>query len=347
MQRISPVLSYCFTIACIAITARLCRAQGPPQVTLQAIETVEPSPAEVASPMAVAEGSRPTIASESPRPATQSGAENNSAKLLATAIQRLSGHRTIAARMRYRISLFDQHLVGDGTYRQINAGPDQLLRLELKIPVNDQVTSMQQICDGRFLWTRRHGPDLDNPTQMQTWVSRIDLHVVRKELQSRSVPPRMLTGQALAMGHGGLPRMMMELRDHFEFQTAIPGDLNDLPAILLTGKWRQESLQMFAAPSTKTDFGIDDLPQHVPQVVSIALGEKDLFPYRIEFKRHPPASPSAVVNPESPLVAMEFLEVRINAPLDPKMFDYRPGDSMITDGTQQYLSRLLDTNSRK
>lgn len=366
MPRTLPILRIVTGVLGLLLT-QTAMGQGTPRITLQAIEPVEEPTEQVAPPISSPQRpGQPSVAISVPGivdanghavAPTASGAgqqperstpAGNASQLLVTAVGRLSQSRTISAKMRYHIHMFEQQLVGEGTYRQLNAVRDTLLRLELKMPVNEQVTSFQQICDGRFLWTRRHAPDLDTG-RMQTWVSRIDLHVVRESLRANARPPATVSAASgISLGQGGLPRLMTELQEHFEFQAGMPGEINDFPVITLTGQWKKSSLKLFATDE-KPDPQLADIPRHVPHTVSIALGQRDLFPYLIEFRRRPAlvaGQTPLVVRPAQPLVSMQFIDVQVNKPIDPAIFDYRPGDSPITDRTQQYLSRKLPRSKK-
>lgn len=78
---------------------------------------------------------------------------------------------------------------------------------------------------------------------------------------------------------------------------------------------------------------LDDLAAHVPHRVTLYLGQRDLFPYRIEYEH--PDLPSG-----QPMLAMEFFEVRFDLPVDPERFTYRPSYRKVEDRTAQYIQQL-------
>src|SRR5262245_8563841 len=58
--------------------------------------------------------------------------------LLAQAVRRLDGETAISAELRYRVNAFGHDLAGTGSYLQLGAGPQRLLRLELRMQVGER-----------------------------------------------------------------------------------------------------------------------------------------------------------------------------------------------------------------
>src|SRR5687767_3614436 len=91
-------------------------------------------------------------------------------ELVAEAAKYLEQMPPFQAKIRHRIDLYRQQLSGSGSYAQLkierkstNETPIRnhtltatqvpiKYRLELKLPVADQVGSLQHICDGEYLW---------------------------------------------------------------------------------------------------------------------------------------------------------------------------------------------------
>ncbi len=259
-------------------------------------------------------------------------------RLMADAMAAVSTQTSIIAKIRQRTDLFGHELVGTGTYQQLGVGSDQRLRLELKVQVADRVTSLQQISDARFLWIRN---DLGGDVQL----SRIDLDKVRRALakhEGKTAPNPGAQWPAL----GGLPKLLRGLNENFDFGKPRRTQLSDIPVWTVEGTWRREKLAGLL-PDQKDDIlagrpaRLDELPEHLPDSVSVVLGQDDLFPYRIQYHRH--AAAGGAVDPSSPskvIVSLELYEVLLGEPIDPLRFVYKPGDQLVADRTDRFLQSI-------
>ena len=261
-------------------------------------------------------------------------------RLVANAAAAIGRMPSVSAKIRQRVDLFGHQLVGSGSYLQLGTGAEMLLRLELKIQT-DHVTSLQQICDGRFFWLRR---DLIDKISL----SRIDLRRVRQAIkQSRgSLQPSSATGW---MALGGLPKLMESLDANFRFNEVRASQLRGLPVWVVRGRWKPEKLANLL-PDQKdailagNRIEIDRSPAHLPTLVTVVVGQEDLFPYRITYERPViRADRDSRAGPDGetkPIVTMELFEVRVGAPIDPLQFVYQPGDLEVADHTKRYLRSI-------
>ncbi len=210
----------------------------------------------------------------SSEPPTENSFAGN--RLLSQAVKQLGKHRTIVAKIRHRVDLFGHELVGSGTYRQLDVGQDRLLRLELKIPLDNQMTSIQQVCDSRYLWTQQTMPD--KLRGERTTISRIDLNEVRRAAFDDSFG---IPSDGLLIGQGGLPQLLIELERHFAFHHVRPGTLHQVPVWIMWGEWKPSVLQLLFGdssgksgekrPSASRDELLARLPRH-----AAALRHRDL-----------------------------------------------------------------------
>ena len=97
---------------------------------------------------------------------------------------------------------------------------------ELKIPLDDQITSIQQVCDSRFLWLQQTMPD--KLQGERTIISRVDLHEIRRATLDDS-NSLVIRPDGLLIGQGGLPQLLIELEHHFAFHDVHPGTLHQVP----------------------------------------------------------------------------------------------------------------------
>jgi len=260
-------------------------------------------------------------------PQGSSQSANRGTAILDEAIDRLAKHQTISAKVRHRSQLFGQRLVGSGVYLQKRSSPDALVRFSLSIG-DDRPDNLLHICDGRFLWIRENSGPL----------SRVDLRVVRTaHLASDAAPP-----PSTHLG-GGLVQLLQALRLNFEFREPQLMEFQQVPVWAIVCQWKRERLAMYLpkdhpALAIENEIQFEALPQQMPDHILIFLGQDDFFPYRLDFRSSQRRSPGKGSRAKS-LVSMELFEVQFNAPINPALFIYKPGDIEIIDGTEEYLAQ--------
>ena len=76
------------------------------------------------------------------------------------------------------------------------------------------------------------------------------------------------------------------------------------------------------------------LPAHLPDSVTLYLGQEDCFPFRIDYLRS--------VSRSSPrcLMGLEFFELNFNGPIDSGLFLFTPGNLEPTDRTDEFIRSL-------
>ena len=257
--------------------------------------------------------------------------------LLEEAILTLESRHSISARIRHRIELFGNQLVGSGIYLEERSGPYPLLRQELKIQLTDHVSTLLQVCDGRYLWTYRE-------LLGERTLSQIDAVRVARAMEraGRMPQPGNIDGWP---GLGGLPRLLRGLHRAFHFARVEQTRLRQLPTWRFVGQWKADQLASIL-PKQKDAIekgqpaDLSRLPEHLPDHVILWLGKEDLFPYRIEYCRRVERSRAEGQVESRVLVAMELFEVNLNLPINPARFVYNPGDMKISDRTDAFLERL-------
>lgn len=274
-----------------------------------------------------------TASPSTPAPAepVTSGSDAEGAKLIFDAIEQLSRQQTIAAKVRHRTQIFGHRLVGSGVYLQRKAQPDPLVRFSLSIQAGERSVSLLHICDGRFLWIREN---FEPPGSL----SRIDLRRIRSGddgLSRSSAPVTSLSG--------GIVQLLRSLQDNFEFDAPHSLTFQDVPVWAITCRWKTDRLAAYlskkhSAVGENGQIQFEELPSQVPNQVLVLLGKDDLFPYHIDFRRRQGLGSESEKHTES-LVTMELFEVQFNAPINPTLFAYKPGDIEITDGTDEYLAK--------
>jgi hypothetical protein len=279
---------------------------------------------------------------------------------MADMLASVRGRDSISARIRQKIDVLGEKLVGTGSYLQQGRGESQKLRLELKIQVANQTTNLQQVCDGNFLWVQQD--NLEKPS-----LTRIDIRRVREAMFDQA--GRRSRFDQIQLALCGLPKLIESLHKNFEFKLVQSDRLDGVPVWVVRGAWRPEAL-LEAYPDPKatpaagqgsvgedpsgkapppsarrsppSNSAAGKLPPHAPEVVVLLIGRDDLFPYRIEFRRRVEVDDKSPVRTDEtrPLVIMEWFEVALDTPLDDRQFIYRPGDLEFSDGTRKLLERM-------
>ena len=330
---------------CILLVGQLSATGDDSKTTLQAGEPgysaastgpffAQTGPTTLRPPSSAASARKPTLAEAN---ASAAIPKVNPQVLLQTAIQTLLSHRSVSAEIRSTVSLFDQQLIGSGIYLEQGQAENRQSRLELTLKgADDQKSSLVQVVDGRFLWTYRKV--LDKAELRQVDIGRV-YHVMERSNKAPLADTRALPGL------GGLPRLLQNLDASFDFTSAELGlwGKRKLRVWQLEGHWKPEALarvlpKQKEALSAGKPVDLAQLPPHLPDRVSLLLGQADHFPYRIEYHRGSPLREDK--SPRPPLVDMELFQPVINAPIDPHRFIYNPGDQEKINATDSFLESL-------
>jgi hypothetical protein len=260
---------------------------------------------------------------------------------LASAIWTLQARRAVSAKIRQKIDIFGKQLIGSGTYLEQRREPVALLKLELKIQLGQNTTSLVQVCDGKYLWTYRKL--LGNGK-----LSRLD--AIRASSALKEAEKSGGGDMQMLPGLGGLPQLLRGLHATFDFVSAEKGTLGSKPREMtvwrLEGRWKPKELarllpdQKEAIEAGKA-VDLAKLPKHLPDHIVLLLGDEDKFPYRIEYRRQLPGKTMPSCKPASrELVTMEWLDVVMDRPVDPGRFEYNPAGLKFTDTTSAFIKRL-------
>jgi hypothetical protein len=270
-------------------------------------------------------------------------------RAVAAAARSVHAESALSADLRTRIDAFGHELVGQGTYHQLGKGPEKLLKLELKIQIADQAVVRQEICGPAYYYIRRQSP-LAPPS-----LGRVNLRALR--LAIARAPDAMAADPS---EHwillGGLPKLLESLHQNFDFTQPRPDELQfqvegstkveRVPVFVVRGAWNPERLAVLR----QTDKGKSkDAAEQLPDEVELVLGRDDqplpLFPYRITYLRiagegQGGAGQGGAGEPLRPMLTLELFNVHRKGDLDPRQFDYQPGDQDVAELTHTYLQRL-------
>ena len=305
-------LTVAFLFSLAALAALAVRGQGSDA-------RVASVPAAPAAPPTVANAAAPSV-------------EGN--LLVAQAAREVSQLPALEAKLRIQTNMLGQELIGSGSYYQLARSPETLFKLELKLQVAHQVSSLLHVSDGRFVWTRR-----DLPTHK--FLGRVDQRRIAEALaDSSKLPIGASPSNMLALG--GLGRLLETLSGHFDFAPPREESFGGVSVWVVEGQWRPDVLahlwpEKAQLLQTRQNININELPAQLPSHVVVVLSRDSalrLFPYRIDYQRQNGAGESVS------LVSIDLFDVRRNVSLDPRLFSYNPGDQEVVDHTEEFLRSL-------
>lgn len=262
-------------------------------------------------------------------------------QLIDQAAVALRKHRSVIAKLRHRLDVFDQRMVGAGSYLQgMGDSPTTILaRLELKLQMDRGMGTLQQMSDGRWLW-------IHSQLEEEPKLVRIDLRRLHEVTTAIGTPA--FTGGPLVgeLAVSGLPGMLDGLRRGFRFDDVRKASLAGVPMFVVTGHWRAARLAAVLpdyeeALNSGQGIPAENFPRHLPTEVVVWLGQDDLFPYRVEFLRSESTTWWQVQQPtRRQVLLLELYEVQYDVPLERALFRYEPGATPYVDATEELIGRL-------
>ena len=121
---------------------------------------------------------------------------------------------------------------------------------------------------------------------------------------------------------------------------------------LPSARWRPEAIagvskDLATAASREQPLNLKLLPPQLPEQVWLYVGQDDLFPYRIEYRRRTEGRRGDAARAEMlPMVTIEFYEVQLNAQINPREFVYEPGSTDVVDATDAYVKKLKGNDKK-
>lgn len=255
-------------------------------------------------------------------------------RLVVAAIAGLGKAESVSARVRQLARVGDTVLKGGGRYVQSGTGREQRFRLETRLSSDTETFDLLEVCDGLFFWNYRH-LGMQPPT-----IQRVDVQRVHEHLDALKITPRPSDGPFI----GAIQRMLTLVRESFRFTTAAAQDLDGMPVWIVEGGWNRPTLAALLpdkAEAINGPVGITaaDLPEGMPWSVRLSIGQRELFPFRVEWLAIPGPRPVATTTPEV-VAVFELYDVRIGEPVDATAFVYKPALTGLIDVTEQHLKEL-------
>jgi hypothetical protein len=245
------------------------------------------------------------------------------ADLMSYAVTMLGRRRSVVAKIRHQGEIYGRAVIGSGDFVQGPAS-SRTVRYELRLQVGSRQVDFLEINDGLHLWRR-------SQYEKEPVIERIDVErILADEQKARGGPA---TDPTALLSLGGLGRLLSTLVSDYDFSQALPpSNLGDVPVHGIVGRLRREALERYKVKSGAA------LRPHVPDVVVVYLGQDDLFPYRIEFRRSASGAGEGGGTTDERLLRLEFFEVQLDVPVDASKFTFRAEHLQFVDITDRVLA---------
>ena len=259
------------------------------------------------------------------------------AEVLATMERRTS----ISARLRHQSRLSGEKLVGSGHFWQQGSGTQRVSRWEMQTQVAGENASYVQVFDGRYLWTDRHLPS-------GRQVHRLDVSNLKNRIRTANRTANNFGDREYLLQtsqfRGGLSQMLAELLTRYEFAPPRLTQLNGLAVHALLGQWRAKELATLAPTASPDTPDPSTWPEQLPHHVLVLVGQGNLFPYVLEFRRADDAplldALTGLKPTHDPLMRYEIFEVHFADAIDATVFQFNPGSVEWSDETTLVFEKL-------
>jgi hypothetical protein len=341
----------------MAVTAAPCLAEGQDAASIfDEWDEARETPSETVAPY------RASTEPNAP-PAIDFTQQANGDPLIAAVVERIQRHNSLFARLQHQQFLEGQEFSGNGSYWQQGRGDELQVYLELQVSGLD--ASFLQVSNGRMLWVDRRLPSGRS-------VASYNLGLLRTEERTVGGSDLDLGGRQFSAGvwgtkahDGGLPGLFASLANRFQFLRAQAMQLSLAPPLVeqpkdvavyaVVGHWKPEKLAALVGETTnegdtveKSNSTSSPIPEHFPAEVLLLIGQQDLFPYWIEYRRleTPDVADANASRPfyhlsASPMVVLKFADVAFNVSVAAGQFDYVPPAKVDwSDQTRVLIQRI-------
>ena len=253
-------------------------------------------------------------------------------KLMRQIVLACQDQASVSAKVRHQSHLFGQKLVGSGSYLQRKTERGLQVHFVLTAKAYERNLQLVQVNDGRYYWTN---DNLENRPKLR----RADLARLRRDAELMEVP------KTPVLYGGGIVTLLASLEQSFVIARPQPVTFQQVPMWALAMRWKPQRLQELFPKSELFDedgkLRLQQLPPQFPDRVFLLVGQDDLFPYRVDFRRTEEYPRWEEQAPTKSVATMELFEVRFGAAIDPMKFKYQPPKDIRPENlTEKYLLEL-------
>lgn len=272
---------------------------------------------------------------------TLGGQSRSGDAFLAEVLSSLERLSNVSAQLRYQSHFDKETQVGSGKYWQQGVGLQRLSRWEMQTQIADEPASFVQVFDGRYVWTDKHLPSGRQVRRLDVANLKSRLRVSHRIQTTATEWDELLQSTEL---RGGISQLLAELLRRYEFAPPYATQLNGFEVEALLGEWRHEQLLQLSPTANAAAPAASTWPEQLPHHVLLLVGQSNLFPYVIEFRRVEDAyltETLAGMKPaQDPLLRYEIFSVHFADAIDASIFQFKPGDVEWTDETSLVFERI-------
>lgn len=317
--------------------------------------------AEVAKPPAEAEKPPAEAAAEAATPAAKTGSTRAMPNAgahdeLKKAREKLRKISSIRAQVVQQVNIFELGFTGRGRYLQ---APDHKMRYELKIELPQTVGTFEEVSDGNILYSRHEIRPLPSKTektsvkaveadkdvskaakskvkasdpQVQVMVTRKNVKKILDEA-ARHPDASVKNSLTVDLGLGGVAALLGAIERAMKFNAMKTETLRGHPVVVIEGTWTADQLTTWLGKDAPRG---TPLPSSIPDIGRLYLDAETGFPHRLMYLKRVPDR--AVLRS---MLQLDFLDVTLDEPIDPKEFVFAGGgDADTVDLTQDILNQL-------
>ncbi|MEZ6056258.1 MAG: hypothetical protein R3C01_06095 [Planctomycetaceae bacterium] len=271
--------------------------------------------------------------------------------LLHDATNRMYGYSSLQASVHEVISLGARNTEAKGSYV---AGEFPRLRLEYQIRVGNTEGTLIEVCDSQVLRTLREisstptpiatAPASDGTTppaeaSPATEAPKRKLKATRRDVHKMldSVRKQGATADAVIqaqLGLGGIPALLASFERTMNFDTYDVRTVGNQQTVTIEGYWKPDFKKGLSEQFTAAG---RDPNQFLPERVRVEIDLQTLVPTRIQYLRRTSGETPTLI----PLLDLQFRDIRVNQPIDPKVFEISlPPEVQEVDLTEVFIKNI-------
>ena len=266
-------------------------------------------------------------AEEADRKVTATESEPDAAEFFEQVRQELQTHQSVKADLSQTVSIGDQQFKIAGQYLSSGNSTDgmKLMLNYTVVPDQGVVGQIQEVCDGKELWTILTLPDSKRVTLRNV----MQIQKAAAAASKKNIPDSTLNAE---LGLGGLTALLASLERTVVFDVIKQEQTEAGSRTVIQGHWKDEILKRF--PKGKDNA----LPAFVPDLVRLYINAETMFPEKLLYLKRQPESKKL-----RPLVNLEFRNVELDTAVDDAAFKFEIPDVVPEDITKLYLDRINGT----
>ena len=264
---------------------------------------------------------------EADRKEAATESEPDAAEFFEQVRQELQTHQSVKADLSQTVSIGDQQFKIAGQYLSSGNSTDgmKLMLNYTVVPDQGVVGQIQEVCDGKELWTVLTLPDSKRVTLRNV----MQIQKAAAAASKKNIPDSTLNAE---LGLGGLTALLASLERTVVFDVIKQEQTEAGSRTVIQGHWKDEILKRF--PKGKDNA----LPAFVPDLVRLYINAETMFPEKLLYLKRQPESKKL-----RPLVNLEFRNVELDTPVDDAAFKFEIPDVVPEDITKLYLDRINGT----